>query len=118
MNASWFGGALALSLSLTLTACGEKQDNGLQNRPDSTAAPASPQAGDVYSGTGEVTRIAGDQVTISHGPIEGIGWPAMTMTFRAGSPEMLAGVSVGEQASFSFRQDGGTYTLTSLSKGR
>ena len=112
MNASWFGGALALSL--ILAACGEKQNNG--NRQGSTAGPAASQAGDAYSGTGQVTAIAGDQVTISHGPIEGIGWPAMTMTFRAGSTAIAQGVRAGDRVSFAFRQDGSAYVLTSLSK--
>ena len=116
MNASRFGGALALSL--VLAACDEKQNNRLENRQGPTAGPATSQAGDVYSGTGQVTAIAGDQITISHGPIQGIGWPAMTMTFRAGSPDIAQGVTAGDQVSFSFRQDGSAYTLTSLSRGR
>lgn len=116
MNASRFGGALALSL--ILAACGEKQNAGLENRQGSTGASPAPQAGDIYSGTGQVTAIAGDQVTISHGPIQGMGWPAMTMTFRAGSPEMVQGVTVGDQVSFAFKQDGSAYTLTLLSRGR
>jgi Cu(I)/Ag(I) efflux system membrane fusion protein len=116
MNMMKLAGGLALSL--TLAACGEKQNNGLGNRHGSTAEPAASQAAGVYSGTGDVTTIAGDQVTISHGPIEGIGWPAMTMTFRAGSPEMVRAVKVGDRVSFSFRQDGSTYVLASLSKDR
>ena len=116
MTASRFGGALALSL--ILSACGEKQNAGLENRQGSVSDPAASQAGSVYSGTGEVTAVAGDRVTISHGPIEGIGWPAMTMTFQAGSPEMVQGLNIGDQVSFAFRPDGSAYTLTSLSKVR
>ena len=108
------GGALALSL--LLAACGEEHDVGLENRSVSEAGPAAPQAGPVYSAAGDVTAIAGDQVTISHGPVEGLGWPAMAMTFRAGSPEMIQGVSAGDRVSFAFRQDGGAYVLTSLAK--
>ena len=115
MNIMKFGGALALSL--ILAACGEQQNNGLENRKGSTAEPAAPQAAGVYFGSGDVTAVAGDQFTIAHGPVEGIGWPAMTMTFRAGAPEMVQGVSVGDRVSFSFRQDGSAYVLTSLSKG-
>lgn len=113
MNAR-FGGALALSL--ILAACGEKQNNGLENRQDPMAVPAASPAGDVHSGTGQVKAIAGDQVTISHGPIQGLGWPAMTMTFRAASPEMVQGLNVGDRVSFAFRQEGSAYALTSLSR--
>lgn len=105
------GGAVALSL--VLAACGENQQTTLENRQDRNVAS---QAGASYSAAGKVTAIAGDQVTIAHGPVEGIGWPAMTMTFRAASPQMTQGVNAGDQVSFAFRQDGSAYVLTSLQK--
>ncbi|MDP1907110.1 MAG: copper-binding protein [Hyphomicrobium sp.] len=109
------GGALALSL--LLAACGDYQNAGTENRQGADAGPSASQTGEFYSATGEVTAIAGNQVTISHGPVEGLGWPAMTMSFGAGSPEMIEGVRVGDRVSFKFHQDNGTYTLSSLSKG-
>ena len=114
MKTMQFGGALALSL--LLVACGENKDAALENRQGADARPTTAQSGKTYSAAGEVTRIAGDQVTISHGPVDGIGWPAMTMTFRAKSPEMVQGVSVGDRVAFAFRQDGAAYVLTSVSK--
>ena len=107
----------ALALSLLLAACGENQSVGPENRQGADAGPAASQAGKVYSAAGEVTAIAGNQVTISHGPVEGLGWPAMTMSFGAGSPETIEGVSVGDRVSFEFHRDNGAYTLTSLTKG-
>lgn len=115
MNMIRFGGALAFPL--LLAACGENASTVAEDRQFSDTSSRSGQAGSEYSATGEVTAIAGDQVTISHGPVEGIGWPAMTMSFRAGSPEMARGVNVGDQVAFGFKQDGSAYTLTSLSKG-
>ena len=115
MNRMQLGGALALSL--LLAACGDNQNAGTENRQGADAGPAASQAGEVYSATGEVTAITGDQVTISHGPVEGLGWPAMTMSFGAGSPEMIEGVSVGDRVSFEFHQVSGAYMLSSLSKG-
>lgn len=111
MNMTRYGGALALPL--LLAACGENANTPPENRQ----ATESAQEAKEYSAAGKVTAIGGDRVTISHGPVEGLGWPAMTMTFRAGSPEMAQGVSVGDQVSFGFRQDGSAYILTSLSKG-
>lgn len=108
------GGAFALSL--LLAACDENKNAALENRQRADSAPAASQAGEVHSATGEVTAVAGDQVTITHGPVEGFGWPAMTMTFRAGSPQMAQRVSVGDRISFAFKQDAGAYVLTSLSK--
>lgn len=114
MNKLRFGGALALSL--LLTACGEKQDGSPNNRRTAGLGSAASDAGAPYSARGEVTAIAGDQVTISHGPVEGLGWPAMTMTFRAGQPRMAQNVSVGDRVSFTFKQDDGAYVLNTLLK--
>lgn len=115
MNMTRFGGAFALPL--LLAACGENSNTVQENRQASKTGRVS-QAGEEYSAAGKITAIAGDEVTISHAPVEGIGWPAMTMTFKAGSPEMARGASVGDQVSFGFRQDGSAYVLTSLSKDR
>ena len=106
------GGAVALSL--LLAAC-ERQNAALENQSGDSRL-VEPQAGEVYTATGTVTAIAGDQVTISHGPVEGLGWPAMTMTFRMASPEIVQGVTVGDRIAFGFTEHAEGYTLTSLSK--
>ncbi len=115
MKISQFAGAAALVLSLT--ACGDNQTAAPDQRePSGTTAPAG--AADVYSAAGDVTKISGDQVTISHGPVEGIGWPAMTMAFQAPSPEVLQGLNVGDSVDFQFRQSGEQYQLTSIKKAQ
>ena len=111
MQTTHFGGAIALSL--IFAACGETQTLATENQllPEADQAPA--QAGQVHSGSGKVQAIAGDQVTIAHGSIESIGWPAMTKTFS--SPTGLPpGVQAGTQVNFSFRQDNGAYALKSV----
>ena len=101
-----------MALALFLTACGEKESTS----PEGSNAPANSttNAGtEVYSGSGTVQSISADKVTIAHGPIDGISWPAMTMTFTAPSG-MAEDVKAGTQVDFNFRQDGGAYVLTSL----
>jgi Cu(I)/Ag(I) efflux system protein CusF len=101
------------AVALALTACGQQK---AADREANTPAATEPAlSAETYSGTGKVTAITGDQVTIDHGPIEGIGWPAMTMSFSA-PPEMSAGVEVGSDVSFDFRQDGSAHVLTRLEK--
>lgn len=116
MNKNQSGGALALAF--LLAACGENRNASPEDGRVANDAPAAASASKIYSASGEVTAIAGDQVTIAHGPVEELGWPAMTMSFKAASAEMLSGVNVGDRVSFSFTQDGGAYTLSSLSKDR
>lgn len=41
-------------------------------------------------------------ITLHHGPIAALGWPAMTMTFKA-SPEALQAAKVGQTVSFTLK---------------
>ena len=109
----------ALALPLVVAACG---GSGMAPKNGQNAAGPAPTANSanaaqtVYSASGNVTAITSDRVTISHGPVEGLGWPAMTMTFTARDPAMLRGVGVGDRVTFQFRHEGNDYPLTSLNK--
>ena len=116
MKKSQLAGALALAL--LLAACGDNQAAAPEQRETSAGTAAPTGAADTYSAAGDVTKVSGNQVTISHGPVEGIGWPAMTMAFQAPSPEMLQGLNVGDPVDFQFRQSGGQYQLTSIKKAQ
>ena len=96
----------AAALSLAIVGCGETPDT-----PPNVSSNAQ-----IYAGTGAVTQLTGDRVTISHGPIEGLGCPAMTMGFQAPSPQMTQNIAEGDRVSFEFREEGGSYVLTSISK--
>jgi Cu(I)/Ag(I) efflux system membrane fusion protein len=81
---------------------------GLNVRPLPAAGPAmSAMAPAVKPGlaeaTGRVEQVGQDSVTLSHGPVTTIGWPAMTMAFRA-DPRRLKGLRPGDQVSFAFDQ--------------
>ena len=39
-------------------------------------------------------------LTIQHGPIPGVGWPAMTMSFKAKPATLINGLKVGETIGF------------------
>lgn len=73
--------------------------------PDAAAA--------TYSAEGTVQSVADDQVTIAHGPVEGLGWPAMTMSFRA-APDQLAGLAPGAKVRFTFAQEGGSSVIKTI----
>lgn len=107
----------AAAVALALAACGETNTAPSNTATPAAEAPAAGQ-GEVYSASGEVTEVSDGTVTISHGPVEGIGWPAMTMGFKAPAPEMVQGINVGDPVSFQFRQAGGDYVLTSITKAQ
>ena len=39
-------------------------------------------------------------ITVAHGPIAALGWPAMTMAFHVQSRDMLNGINVGARVHF------------------
>jgi Cu/Ag efflux protein CusF len=55
------------------------------------------------SAEGGVTAIdaAGGTITIDHGAVASVGWPAMTMAFEA-SEDQLGSVAVGDTVAFTF----------------
>lgn len=103
-----------LTLPIFVVAC-DNRTPASEGRQIDEKASVEPAAA-IYSAAGRVTAIAADQITIAHGPVEGLGWPAMTMTFDAAKPETIAGLKVGDQVSFEFRKDGRGYALTSISR--
>ncbi len=66
--------------------------------------PAKPKSG---SGTGIITAVdaAGASVTMKHGPIAGLGWPAMTMDFKLARPAMARGLRKGLKVEFTLAED-------------
>ena len=63
-----------------------------------------------------IDRTAGT-VSIAHGAIASIGWPAMTMNFTLADPKSVADFTPGQRVAFHFTVEGGmTATVTRLSK--
>lgn len=116
-----------LGLTALLAACGEK---GATN----TAAPANvveatgnmsgdmgnmamPAGEKMGKGTGTVTAIdkTAGKITLDHGPIPEVGWPAMTMAFKA-SPKLLDSVAVGDKVTFEMTLRGSDGEVTAITK--
>jgi len=87
--------------------------------PTATApAPAAPAATSKRgSTTGVVQSIdtAAKTITIAHGPVEGLGWPGMTMTFQAPNTE-LAAFKAGDHVAFEFDSTGMDGTIVAIAK--
>ena len=70
----------------------------------------------VGRGSGVVTAIdpKAAKVTIQHGPIATLGWPAMTMAFTAIPPTLLKTVKVGQRVDFAMRMRGSAAEVTAI----
>ena len=65
-----------------------------------------PASAATHAASGRIEQIAGDKLTISHGPVVTLKWPAMTMGFRLANPKLGTGLKVGQQVRFTFTQQG------------
>jgi Cu(I)/Ag(I) efflux system protein CusF len=67
-------------------------------------------------GTGIVKAIdpAKNTITLQHQAIASIGWPAMTMTFKLASPDLLTAAKVGDKVKFTLHPAGMASTVTSI----
>jgi Cu/Ag efflux protein CusF len=62
----------------------------------SAAAPQTAEGQGVVKGV----DAKGASITVAHGPIAALKWPAMTMTFRTASPAVVNGIKVGQNVHF------------------
>ena len=106
-----------LSLAGSLAACSKKEATPV------AAAPAAPDMAKMdmpadakmAKGTGTVTAVSADSITVDHAPIPEASWPAMTMAFKA-SPELAKTVKPGDKVAFDLKLQGGAGEITAISK--
>ena len=67
-------------------------------------------------GVGVITAIDAKtaKLTIQHGPIPAVGWPAMTMAFKANPPTLLRGLRVGQRIGFDVKTQGMAAEVTAI----
>lgn len=94
---------------------GMSEEQHAQMSGNTTAAADASGAGTSATATGTVdkTDATAGTITISHGPVEALNWPAMTMGFKA-TPEQVASVQAGQDVSFEFTSSGMDATITSI----
>ena len=82
--------------------------------PAASAAAAGPA---VHDAEGKVESATVDTLTISHGPVATLKWPAMTMGFGKPDPKAFADVRPGDTVHFRFREGGASgYELVEVRK--
>ena len=125
MRASTLITMLVAPLALALAACDREEEAtdmpmAAEDMPMDAEDMPMTQGRDAErkaSAEGTVTAIDAGAGTISieHGPIAAVEWPAMTMAFEA-SETLRQQVAVGDEVEFAFRVTEGGGELTSISK--
>lgn len=77
----------------------------------------SGEAGRTASAEGTITAIDADAgtITIDHGAVPAVDWPAMTMAFEAGEA-LRSEVAVGDSVTFEFRTSDAGNEITAISE--
>lgn len=107
---------LVLVVSIAAPATGYAQSDSMRamEMKEKPAASKSAQA-KPHKAAGTVTKVdaASSKVTIAHGPVQTLKWPAMTMTFLVEDKALLGELSSGRKVEFEFVQQGRDYVITS-----
>lgn len=126
-NPTWL---ILLTLPLSLAACDNANDAEMpmenegmpmatDNMPMNSDNMPMIQSGAVRTASGEGTVKAIDAqagtITLDHGPVPAMDWPAMTMAFDA-APEVRDQVTVGDSVTFEFETSDAGNRITSVSK--
>jgi Cu(I)/Ag(I) efflux system protein CusF len=80
------------------------------------SAQAAPVPAKTGKGVGVITALDphAAKLTIEHGAIPAVGWPAMTMTFAATPPSLLTNLHVGQKVGFDVRIQGMAAQVTAV----
>jgi Cu(I)/Ag(I) efflux system protein CusF len=70
----------------------------------------------IHKGVGTVKKVdpTAGKVTIAHGPIPTMKWPAMNMTFTVKDKALLGKFSQDKKVEFEFVEQGSDYAITSV----
>ena len=127
---------LALSAALSLVGCSQAPGDGTAATADGVAVEHQPMASAEHAamaaptksaamdasqsiqtasatGTVESVDAVAGKITLAHGPVDALGWPAMTMGFKATS-EQVASVRPGQSVRFEFTAQGMAATITQI----
>lgn len=120
-----------LAVPLGLSACGSGEDGmDTEDMPMAESMPteempmsedmpmmASDTETSMASAEGTVTAVDDEAgtITVDHGPVPAVGWPAMTMAFEA-DEDLRQEIAVGDEVAFDFRMSESGSQMTSISR--
>ncbi|MFV3290354.1 copper-binding protein [Pseudomonas sp. NY11955] len=66
-------------------------------------------------GTIKAIDLERGNITLAHGPVTALKWPAMTMGFKT-TAQQVEGLQVGDKVMFDFRMEGSAATIVDIRK--
>jgi Cu(I)/Ag(I) efflux system periplasmic protein CusF len=108
---------LLIGMAPALLASNDVRAQGTSPGMNTRPGMGGPQQGKTADGVGTVTAVnpANRKVTLDHGPIPDINWPAMKMEFATEPSIDLSKVKVGDKVRFTLSGSGNSYMVQSMS---
>ena len=112
-----------IALPIGLSGCDKKPEAPKVQAPKAAATADAmsnmemPVGSKMGKGSGTVTAVdaVAGKITLDHGAIPAVGWPAMKMGFSA-KPDLLKGVAVGDKVDFDVTVSGSAGEVTAIRK--
>ena len=106
---------VAVALSVGAVPASLAQSSETHTGHDMKTAGAQKSQAQTHKASGTVTKVdqPNSKVTIAHGPVQSLKWPAMTMNFIVKDKALLGKLSSGKKVDFEFVQQGRDYIITS-----
>jgi Cu(I)/Ag(I) efflux system periplasmic protein CusF len=112
-----------IALPISLSGCNKKVEEPKveATKTEATGDPMSnmamPAASKMGKGSGTVTAVdaPAGKITLDHGAIPAVDWPAMKMGFSA-KPDLLKGIAVGDKVDFDLSVTGSAGEVTAIKK--
>lgn len=109
--------SIAATLALAASAV-YAQTGGAKGHEHGTPGPCceNPAKAQAYKAAGVVKKTDASKgtVSIAHGAVKELNWPAMTMAFKVKDKALLDKLAVDKKVEFSFVQEGKDYVVTAV----
>jgi len=108
-------GSLVAALSLSATSA-LAQQNTMQGMDNMSAKAETSEQQSVHAAKGKVVNVdvSGRAVTLAHGPVKSLDWPAMTMRFSVKDESLFDKLVAGDTVEFEFIQTDKGYVVTAV----
>jgi Cu(I)/Ag(I) efflux system periplasmic protein CusF len=108
--------AFAQSGNMDMKAMGMQQGNTMDMSKMGQMGSATTPKTQTHTAVGVVkaTDLAKSTVTVAHGPVASLKWPAMAMTFAVKDKTLFDKLAIGNKVSIEFLQQGSDYVVTKV----
>ena len=105
---------ISLVIFASFTAIAQPKKGDMKDM-DMTAKPAA-SAPTIHEAKGTIKKIntKTGYVMISHGPVNSLSWPPMTMSFKVKDKAVLGKLAVNKKIDFGFFKEGDDYIVTKV----